>query len=463
VNQEGALRTEIHQALDAIGNPTPDLLPGIMSRLRPGSYRRPMMVIGQAVAVLGIGLIVGAIVFSLHRSRVTPTTVTTSPTAPIVAGPGADIAWVTSQTQDRGDVVTGVDPAGHVVGRINAPIELRSPDGAHLYAVRGGAVETYSALDGHREQTVRLQAVGGVGPIPMLSPDGRYLAVVGGPATTLELVDLSMGRSVASIKVGSAAYVPIIVGARANHIYVIGNDTVVSVAFDGVKLRVEQQTAGHTACDGLSIGGPNSAGGLPFRVLADGRTLAAFCPGDGRVTWFDLTRMAVTHEVVVGQRNPFWVSPVFSPDGTTLYLHEGGTGALHLVDLVHQRLVTSTKVAAAERNALAWLGSLLVIPADAGGISRTAAVSPDNNWLYTVGAFGAQGGVSLVHLPDLHIKGRWLPDIALESVWVSADGQTIYLLSHGGDQLRALRTDGSEVARLNLPANTYGFVVPSVP
>jgi len=198
-------------------------------------------------------------------------------------------------------------------------------------------------------------------------------------------------------------------------------------------------------------------------VLADGRTLAAFCPGDGRVTWFDLTRMAVTHEVVVGQRNPFWVSPVFSPDGTTLYLHEGGTGALHLVDLVHQRLVTSTKVAAAERNALAWLGSLLVIPADAGGISRTAAVSPDNNWLYTVGAFGAQGGVSLVHLPDLHIKGRWLPDIALESVWVSADGQTIYLLSHGGDQLRALRTDGSEVARLNLPANTYGFVVPSVP
>ena len=104
-----------------------------------------------------------------------------------------------------------------------------------------------------------------------------------------------------------------------------------------------------------------------------------------------------------------------------------------------------------------------MIPADAGGISRTAAVSPDNNWLYTVGAFGAQGGVSLVHLPDLHIKGRWLPDVALESVWVSADGQTIYLLSHGGDQLRALRADGSQVARLSLPANTYGFVVPSVP
>src|SRR5207249_10172060 len=119
-----------------------------MSRLRPGSHRRPMMVIGQAVAVLGIGLIVAAIVFSLHRSRVTPTTVTTSPTAPIVAGPGADIGWVTSRTQDRGDVVTGVDPAGHVVGRINAPIVDRSPDGAHLYAVRGCPVDTYSAVDG---------------------------------------------------------------------------------------------------------------------------------------------------------------------------------------------------------------------------------------------------------------------------------------------------------------------------
>jgi hypothetical protein len=465
LNQEVSLRTEIHRTLDAISGPTPDLLPGIVPRLRPVSRRRPFLATAQVAAVLAIGLVVGGVVFALHRSRVTPATVTTSPTAPIVAGPGADIAWVTSQQASggtyTGDIVTGIDPTGHVVGRINASVELRSGDGAHLYAIGDAGVDVYSAVDGHKEQTVRLQSAIGGPRIPMLGSDGRHLAIVGG--TTLELVDLSTGRSVASINIGSPAYgVPIIVGAEAQQIYVIGDTAIAKLAFDGATLRVEER-AGPTPCKGLSVGGGNSAGGLPFRVLADGRTLVAFCPMDGRVSWFDLDRMMVSSEVVVGQRNPFWVSPVFSPGGTTLYLHEGGTGALHVIDLVHQAFVGSTKVATADTNPLAWLGSLLVAPVDAGGIPRTAAVSPDGSWLYAVGEFGAPGGVSLVHLPDLSVKGRWISDASLGSVSVSADGLTIYLLSDTGNQLRVLRTDGSQVAKLNLPANTSGFIVPTIP
>jgi len=155
------------------------------------------------------------------------------------------------------------------------------------------------------------------------------------------------------------------------------------------------------------------------------------------------------------------VTEALSPDGNTLYLHEGGTGALHAVDLIHQT-VRSTKVASADNNPLAWLRSLLVTDAYAGSISRTAAVSPDGSWLYTVGAFSAPGGATLVHLPDLAVKGRWLPEVSLHSVWVSADGRTIYLLENG-DQLRVLRTDGSLVAKLSLPAYTDTFIVPTIP
>jgi WD40 repeat protein len=465
VNQKDALRSEIHEALDPIAGPTPELLPGIVQRLRPVSRRRPLLAIGQMAAVLAIGLVVGAVVFATHRARVTTATVTTSPTTPIVAGPGADVAWVTSQVSSNGaytgDIVTGVDPTGHVVGRISARDELRSPDGSRLYALIDGGVDVYSAVDGHKEQTIRLQSVS-LGQA-MLSADGRYLAVAGSSPSTLQLVDLSAGRSVASINVGSPAYgVPVIVGAQAQHVYVVGA-TIARFAFDGASLRVEQRTTGHTlACDGLVVGGANSAGGLPFRVLADGHTLVAFCPSDSRVTWFDLDTMTVTHEVVVGQNNPFWVSPVFSPDGNALYLHEGGTGALHVIDLVHQKIVRSTKVATADTNPLAWLRSLLVTDADAGHISRTVAVSPDGAWLYAVGAFRAPGGVTLVHLPDLAVKGRWLPDVSLDSVWASADGQTIYLLENG-DQLRILRTDGVQVAKLALPANVDTFIVPTTP
>ncbi|MDQ6721280.1 MAG: hypothetical protein M3003_10875 [Candidatus Dormibacteraeota bacterium] len=463
MNPEDALRTEIHQALDPIAGSTPDLAPRTVHRVRSASRRRPLLAIGQVAAVLGI-LIVGVVVFSTHRARVTPVTVTTAPTAPIVAGPGAGIAWIASQQSSggmyTGDIVTGIDPTGHVVGQIKARDELRSPDGSHLYALVDGGVDVYSAVDGHKEQTIRLQPVSFAEP--MLSADGRFLAVVGSSPSTLQLVDLSASRSVASINVGSPAYgVGLIVGAHAEHVYVVGA-TIAKFAFDGATLRAEQRTTGHTlACDGLVVGGGNSAGGLPFRVLADGRTLVAFCPSDGRVTWFDLDTMTVTHEVAVGQNNPFWVSPVFSPDGNTLYLHEGGTGALHAVDLVHQT-IKSTKVATADTNPLAWLASLLVTDAYAGGIPRTVAVSPDGTWLYAVGAFQAPGGVTLIHLPDLAVKGRWLPEVSLKSVWVSANGQATYLLENG-DQLRVLRTDGSQIAKLALSANTSGFIVPTTP
>jgi hypothetical protein len=462
LNQEDSLRSQIHQALDPITGPTPELLPRIVQRLRPAS-RRGYRAIGQVAAVLGI-LILGAIVFSTHRSRVSTPTVTTSPVAPIAAGPGADIAWVTSQQSSggsyTGDLVTGIDPTGNVVGHINARDELRSPDGSHLYALVGAEVRVYRATDGQLESIISVPLM--AGGLDMLGRDGRYLAVVAG--SRVQLVDLSDGRVTDAFDFGSPAYgVPIIVGPQAQHLYVVG-DSVTRLAFDGARLRVDGHSTGRAmSCNGLVLGGGNSAGGLPFRVLADGQTLVAFCPGDGRVTWFDLIAMKVTHEVVIAQRNPFWVSPVFSPDGNTLYLHEGGTGSLHVIDLVRRTIVKSTKVATAGTNPLAWLGSLLVTPAYAGGIDRTAAVSPDGTWLYAIGDFGAPGGVALVHLPDLVVKGRWLPDVSLGSVWVSADGQTIYLLTQNGDELRVLRSDGSQVAKLSLPANTFGFIVPTTP
>jgi hypothetical protein len=462
LNHEDRLRSDIHDALDPIAGSTPELLPGIVQRIRPLARRRPLVALGQVAAVLAIGLVVAAVAFSLHRSRATPPAVSTAPMAPIVAGPGANIAWVTSQVASNGaytDVVRGIDPTGRIVGRINAPIDLRSPDGAHLYALVGDEVRVYSAVDGHVENIFTLPLMSG--GIEMLSEDGQYLAVA--TKTTVQLVDLRTGRLTDPTEFGLPAYgIPVIVGPRAQHVYIVG-DTVTRLAFDGARLRVDGHSTGKAiSCNGLVVGGPNSAGGLPFRVLADGGTLVSFCPGDGRVTWFDLADMTVTHETRIPQANPFWVSPVFSADGSTLYLYEGGTGSLHVVDVAHQT-VTSTKVALADTNLLARLGSLLVSPAYAGGIDRTAALSPEGTWLYVVRDFGGPGGLPIVHLPDLTVKGRWLPDVSVGSPWVSADGNTIYVLSRSGDELRVLRTDGTQVAKMTLLANTYGFIVPTIP
>jgi len=467
MTHEETFRNEMHAALDAVGGRTPDLMPEITGRLHAPVRRRPLVLSGQIAAAIAVAVLVGTVAVSLHRSRVGGPAPVTSPATPIAAGPGANVAWVSNvQAPGQGDLVTGIDPTGRVVGRISGQVEVRSADGSLLYALRDGAVDIYRALDGQKAQTVGLPSLRGQIGEEMLSANGRYLAVSTG--TRIELVDLKAGRLAASLEVGSPPYgsppygTPIIVGAQAQHVYVVGQ-TIVRLAFDGTTLRAERASKTFSACNGLATGGGNTAGGLPFHVLQDGHTLVAFCPGDGRVTWFDLDRMTVSHEVTVSERNPFWLSPVFSSDGTMLYLHEGGTGSLHVVDLVHQRIVRSMKVAAADHNPLRWLGSLFLTEAYAGGIPRTVAVSPDGTWLYAVSEFGGPGGISLVHLPDVVVKGRWLPDVAFNSVWVSADGRTVFAQAGTGNVVRVLRTDGSQIATVNLPGSAYGFVVPTIP
>jgi hypothetical protein len=370
---------------------------------------------------------------------------------------------VLSQPQSGPDVAIGIDGSGRIVGRIKAWVDLRSPDGSHLYALAGNKVDVYSALDGHQEASIALHAVVNAEQ-EMLSADGHWLAVTGQPETTLELVDLATGHPAVSLRVGNAQYVtPVIVGSQAHYIYLVG-DSIAKVTFEGGKLLLQPGSATHAlSCQGLVTGGLNSAGGLACRVMADNRTLVAFCPGDGRVTWFDLQRMVVIKEITNPQQNPFWVSPVFSSDGTTLYLHEGGTGRLVAIDLVRQKVSGSVKVALAQFDPLALLGSMLATPVYAGGIPRTAALSPDGNWLYAVGAFGAPGGVSVVHLPDLKVKSRWMPDVFPDSVWVSADGRTIFVLTQEGSIVRLLRPDGSLIGKASLPSMPYGFVVPTTP
>ena len=461
MTQEEKVRQEIHSTLDRIALVTPDLLPSIRQRLGARPPTRRWRTGAQVALALGLAVVIALFGLSTRRARVNPSPVSTSPTVPFMTGPAASNIWVSSY--GGANVVTGIDPEGHIVGRINAPVDLRSADGSHLYALQGQAVQVFSALDGHQESSVRLQHATATG-LEMLSADGRYLVVSDGSPATVELIDLTQKRSVAMIRVNAPGYVtPVIVSDAPAHIYLFG-DSVTDLTFDGTQLAIVRRSpANPTACDGLVVGGENSAGGLPFRILADGKTLVAFCPGDGTVTWFDLATLKSIHTVTVPHENPFWVAPVFSADRRTLYLHEGGTGALTEVDLVHQRVTSSAKVALKGVDPLAWLSGLVVMPAYAGGIPRTVALSPDGNWLYAVSIFGGPRGVFVVHLPDLRVRAKWLTSFSFDTVWAEPDGQTISVLSQDTNTLRILRADGSAVATIALPAHVDGFIVPTVP
>ncbi len=453
-----AFRQTVHQALDAAAGQTPDLVPGIASRLKRRSGGGMLIALAQAVSLGLLAVLVAVVVLSMHRAH-PPTAPFTAATPPSVgAEPAANVAWIASQTP--GNVFTGVDPAGHVVGRITAPIDMRSPDGAHLYALGSKGVEVFSALDGHLEATIALPFTP---EVEMIAADGRYAAVQSAVPRQVGLVDLVSRHFLASTPVSAASGVPLIVGSHAEHIYLV-TDKITELSFDGRSLRTGRSAPSAFGCAGLPLvfGDLNSFGGLAFRVLPDDRTLVAFCPADGRVTWFDLLTMRKVGDLLNGQQNPFWVSPVFSASGTTLYLHEGGSGRLAVIDLLARRSANSVTIALA-RNPLAWLEGLFVTPAYAGGVPRTAALSPDGHWLYAVGIFEAPGGVSVIHLPDLQRKARWLPNLSFDSIWASADGQTIYALRQSTDTVRLLHTDGTQYASVTLPPMANGFVVPTIP
>jgi DNA-binding beta-propeller fold protein YncE len=199
---------------------------------------------------------------------------------------------------------------------------------------------------------------------------------------------------------------------------------------------------------------PVEGAGAPIRLLPDGRTVVSFCPGDGTVSWFDLDRLTITKRITVPHQNPFWVSPAFSRDGSTLLLHEAGSGRIEVVDLQKRATVhSSTLSASTSFNPFGWLADRLFLPAYAGGIPRTVVLSPDGTRAYAV-----MGDLWSVALPSLHVLSRKAVPDGAASIWLSGDENTIYALNNGGSELSVLHRDGTPVATIPLATPAYDFL-----
>src|ERR1700694_4830514 len=125
----------------------PELPAKAMQRVRAegrATSRAGLRRLGQTAGVLAAAGAVGGGGSAIHqaslkRDRIGPAPLASPnfvvPTT-VPKGPGAAIAWL--------DNLTGVDPNGHIVGRIPAQAALRSADGNALYALAGQTVQVYS-------------------------------------------------------------------------------------------------------------------------------------------------------------------------------------------------------------------------------------------------------------------------------------------------------------------------------
>ncbi len=386
----------------------------------------------------------------------------------------AQVAWLdVGQASGRPSAI-GVGPDGTIVARIESSGDargaavfdpFRSSDGRTIIVVESAAVVGYSALDGTRQWS-RPRERGGV-VSHAVSADSRWLALLTiADDLELQLIDLRTDRSVVlpvardpdtdlpgltcpgrcqdSVEWGKAVFAP-----DSSLVYTVtdwgGPLRLTAIRLDGPGPR---QTG--TALTDGACGGPAMA----MRVAGGGRTLAAFCYVNGNVSFYDLSTLESSGSIDAEQPNPFWLSPIFTPDGRLLYLHQwpGFGDTMQLVDLETRRILgpVKTPTRPGTDGPFAWL----VPTAYAGGVASTMPVSPDGLRLYSA----TDDGVIVLRIPDLAPVARLAPGVETNEVWVSGDGQTIYATVADGERVLAVGADGRGQHLVDLPAPAIGFI-----
>jgi hypothetical protein len=212
------------------------------------------------------------------------------------------------------------------------------------------------------------------------------------------------------------------------------------------------QTA--TAVDGQGgkvfpgCGGP----GLVAKVVGGGQTLVFFCHVDGLVEFIDLPTLTAS-TVRAEMKNPFWLAPIFTPDGQLLYLHQYPSfgDVMQVVDLRSHTLLgpVPTPTNTDQPGPFSWLFPIVY----AGGTPSTVPVSPDGSKLYAQ----ANDGITVLRLPDLKPIAKLASGLNLNEVWISGDGKTVYATDNG-KSLYVIPESGGTPIIVTLPDQVGGFI-----
>lgn len=399
-------------------------------------------------------------------------------------GAGAQVAWLWVQSQGEQPSLVGVDPSGRLMNLPDASTASgiignygiwRSADGSSVFAVGSDQVTAYSALDGKAQRSYPRATGNVVGDA--FSPDGRWLAILVLKAgLQLEVIDLRTGLSqllpvghdphanlpgmncpgeaggncANSVAWGLAAF-----ARDSMHVYTLsdwgGPARLTAFSLDGGTLSQTGTAVDSQASPQFSTCG---APAMAAAVAAGGKTLVAFCHMDGAVWFFDLATLASSGVIRPYQGNPFWNSPIFTPDGQLLYLQQCPCfgNAMQVVDLTTRKLLgpvaTPTKVE--QRSPFAWL----IRDAYAGGVASTVPLSPDGLKLYSA----TDDGVMVLRVPDLKPLAKLAPGLKTGTVWISGDGRTIYATSEDGKRVVVVRSDGGGEKSVALPSRAGEFV-----
>lgn len=455
-----------------------------LGRPRVGGWVRRSIALTLATVLVAVAaLYAGRALSTFRQQQATPTSGVAAPSASAIqkvtlpqpipqpvtrTSAAAQVAWVGVYPQGQPSSLIGVDPSGKVIGQLEGGQYWRSPDGALLFGVADTKITAYSAADGKAQRTYPRQLTGGVIDVAF-SPDGQWLALILSTQVAVQVIDLRSG-SAQTTPLGSdpKAATPGLSGTFSGPVWstlVFAPDskrlyTIVDwagplslTAFDVTPAGLVQTARAVDGQGGKTFpgcGGP----GLAPKVVGGGQTLVLFCYVDGSVAFIDLPTLTTTTVVHAEQKNPFWLSPIFTPDGQLLYLHQlpAFGDFMQVVDLRTHALLgpVPTPTKTEQPGPFSWLFGI----AHAGGVASTVPVSPDGLKVYSA----ATGAIVVLRVPDLKPLATLAPGYSLNEVWISGDGKTVYA-TDGGKGVLVMREDGSgQPITVTLPAQIGGFV-----
>ena len=459
------MNDELRAAFDELApSAHPSLGDAIQRSLVAG--RRPRRAEHRWIVPVGAAVLVLLLVMVGTRFLPTSKTTLTIPAQrpqPVTrTSAGAQVAWLAV-----GSRLVAYDGTGRQVATVgtfsNAAGNFygvrRSPDGATIFTAGVDTMTAYDAANGRLLGTYHRLPGSIAGD--EFSPDGHYLALLidAGSDFRLQVIDLiGAGTQLVSIPHDANAATPslsgqgkwatVVFGPDSTHLYAItdwgGPTRLTAFEIEGGKpVELLKAVDGQAGKQVPSCNGPS----LVAKVVGDGATLTTFCHSSGIVSFVDLRTLDEAAVVDPHQGNPFWLSPIFTPDGKRLYLHQwpGFGDRMTMIDLATRKLYGPASVP--QEAGLPGPFAGLITDAHAGGVASTVPLSPDGLELYSA----TPTGILVLRVPDLTSLAKLAPGSSFSEVWVSGDGSLLYAITEDGRSVTVMHSDGSEPHLIHLP------------
>jgi hypothetical protein len=418
-----------------------------------------------------------------------------SPTQPVAAPAITPVAARTSDwlfVRDDGGTPGGrlsVIDAGSGTKLRTLPLGVATQDWSMLYATEWGLDRTtVRALDPRTGQTVRETSVTGRYTLPEagvgaalggLSPNGRWLALGGQPS--VEVGDNNVTRERSHLAVLDTAF-----AQQPKRIELDGNFTFDALSNDGASLYlIETLPHESTATPGLGykvrLYDLNTSTLQPGVVVdktaiaetmsgtrqssiasPDGQWVYSLYLNEAKGPFIHMLNLSGRYAICVFlpttgkedvQKQLLW-SIAQTRDGTRLYAVNGALGIVSEVDpaqLSVRRTVTLPITTASQPRVVARIGNWLMPSVSAKRfLTGGAALSQDGTMLFIV----AENGLLAVNTSDLTPRGRYLPDLPLDSVTISPDGDRLYAVSaEMGKVLSLNAATGAKMTELTIASH----------